>query len=55
MTDPIDNSDDDLIDELYSNDYKDGWCGHDVAIDSLRKIIKRVRDHDARKAQEPKQ
>lgn len=31
--------------ELYTNDREDGWCGHDVAGDSLKKIIQRVAKH----------
>ena len=40
------NSDDKLIEEIYLNDRDDGWCGHDVCLEALQKIIERVRAHD---------
>ena len=44
--------DDDLIDEVYEHAREDEWCGHDLSVDSLRKIIARVRAHDARQKEQ---
>lgn len=31
--------------DIYSNDHEDGWCGHDVDGEALKKIIRRVAKH----------
>lgn len=49
VTDQKDDNDA-LISELYENDYKDGWCGHDVSAEALLRIIERVRAYPQKKA-----
>lgn len=46
------DEDSELLEILYTNDSKDGWCGHDIGATALRNIIRRVRQFDDNRRRE---